>query len=232
MKITKQKLIRVALLLALTIPLMAASCGNAPTKTKLISAFANATAGLDAWAKALDVALKYKDITDDDFKSQIRLNEELRKLTDQAAEKTDKGFSNQDLATKIDEIVTEIQKAESNLRIRNPESQARFRAITGFVKFGVLTAKNIIKKLPPPANPDKVASQSEAAAAGAARIRRASAQGATETLAKLQDYINVGYEFGSRAFDHIPNETNYDALKASQSAISAALGLANADRLK
>lgn len=227
-----RKLTRLLLLPVILIPLIAASCGNAPTKTKLISATANATAGLDAWAKALDVARKYGDIAEDDYKSQIRLIEDLRGDVDQIAAKIDAGFSSKDLLGKFNEIADEIVKAEKGLRIKNPESQARFRAVFGFVKFGILTAQNIIKKLPPPDNPDKVASQSEAAAAGAARIRRASAQGATESLAKLQDYINVGYEFGSRAFDHIPNETNYDAIKASQSAISAALGLANADRLK
>lgn len=211
------------ILLLLPLVLFNQACPTTDSKAGAVRGLAITTAGLDAWAKALDVARKYDDIDSSSFRSQIVFIEHSRSLTDQVVAKVELGFDKADALGKLDEILVEIQKAEDNLGIRNEDSKARFKAILGFARFGVQTARNFVLRLKPPAPP--VPAEVERALRGSGSRRSATG----DNLAKIAEYVTVAQEFAFRTIGFVQGD--YFGNLIEQKKLSTTLGVDNAARL-
>lgn len=199
MKTIKQKLIRVALLLALTIPLMAASCGNRATTHNLAIFTAQADAGLtavtDGVARLAEAGRIKPEVANKIYLTNLKATNGLDVLRSRAKS----GFDKKEALVIIDNLISDARKAEADGVLGlSGDAKDRFLKITFFAQFTLRSIKAIIEAIPPPT--DTATAEASARSALAVRAQQDGTVG-TDLVLILQTALLKGISISQMTQD-------------------------------
>ena len=185
----KQTLIRAALLLALTIPLMAASCGNRTTTHKIAVFTAQADAALIGFTDAVDLLQRSGKIQD--AKGIYNLNLRVAIALDTIRNRAETGFNKKEALEIIKQVIADARAAEAAGLIGLTGTQRqKFQEVTFFAIFTLESIQAVIAATKEPAPPPT--NQVAAAASGRAGARQAEDTTWTELVLILQKAVLTG----------------------------------------
>lgn len=185
----KQTLIRAALLLALTIPLMAASCGNRTTTHKIAIFTAQADAALIGFTDAVDLLQRNGKIKDP--KGIYNLNLRSAIALETVRNRAESGFNKKEALEIIKQVIADARAAEAAGLIGLTGTQKqKFQEVTFFAIFTLESIQAVIAatKEPDPPTTGQVAS----AASGRAGARQAEDTVWTDLVLILQKSVLTG----------------------------------------
>lgn len=146
-----RKLTRLALLLTLTIPLMAASCNNLTTKHKLAIFTAQSDAALTAITEGSARLAAAGRLKPEAAKSIYTVNLRATNGIDVLRSRAKSGFDKKEALVVIDNLIADVRKAESDGVIGlSGADRDRFLRITFFAQFTLRSVKSVIEAVKPP----------------------------------------------------------------------------------
>ncbi len=184
-----RKLTRIALLLALTIPVMAASCNNLTTKHKLAIFTAQSDAALVAVTEGSARLAAAGRLKADIAKSIYTINLRATNGIDVLRNRAKSGFDKKEALVVIDNLISDVRKAEADGVIGlSGNDRDRFLRITFFAQFTLRSVKAVIEAAKPPQD----AGAEARAAIASARAAQADGTVATDLVLILQTAVLRG----------------------------------------
>lgn len=117
--------------------------------------FATATVSLGVSAEIVDILTQDKTVNEAQGQVVFKATGRILRSLDRVRDSINAGvWDRRELDVLLDNALAEVAKLEADIGIKNPASAARFRQYIALLRFGIVSAAQIIKNLKPPAPPD------------------------------------------------------------------------------